>query len=374
VPHRQIEDPGTLRRLIDAVLMLEADVELPVLLRHFVEEACSLVGARYGALGVLNASRTGLEEFITVGLSEAEERSIGARPSGRGLLGLLISEPETLRLRDLSEHPRRWGFPEHHPPMKTFLGVPLRVRDEVYGNLYLTDKVRSEEFTAEDAAAAEALALAAGIAIENARFHDQIRELDVLDDRERIGRDLHDRVIQRLYAVGMALQGALRPPELPLVVDRMNKAIDELDDTISEIRGAIFELGDQHRSAGVRQRLLSLTRELEPALGMRPRVSFRGPIDNGIPDAVADHLLAVAREALTNAGKHARASEIVVKLMVAESITLTVTDDGVGPGAGVRSGGRGLGNLQRRAVMLGGSFELESIDGGGTLVRWAVPR
>ena len=374
MPHRRIDDPSTLRRLIDAVLMLEADVELPTLLRHFVEEARSLVGARYGALGVLNAAGTGLEQFITVGLSHEEEERIGARPTGKGVLGLLFTQPATLRLHDLSTHPHRFGFPAHHPPMRTFLGVPVRVRNEVYGNLYLTDKDGFDDFTAEDGAAAEALALAAGIAIENARFHDQSRMLDVLDDRERIGRDLHDRVIQRLYAVGMALQAATRLPELPLVVERMNRAIDELDDTITEIRGAIFELGDAAGSVGVRQSLLALAKELEPFLGVRPRVTFHGPIDNGISEEVAVHLLPVAREALTNAGKHARASSYLVRLTVADEVTLVVADDGVGLATPLTGGGLGVSNMRQRATALGGVLELERPESGGTLVRWRVPR
>ena len=373
MPHRQIESPDTLRRLIDALLMLEADVELPVLLRHFIEEARSLVGARYGALGVLDRTGTGLEQFITIGLSETEVEMIGAPPAGRGVLGLLIEAPETLRLSDISAHPERFGFPEHHPHMKTFLGVPVRVRDDVYGNLYLTDKANREEFTPEDAAAAEALALAAGIAIESARLHDEARALDVLDDRERIGRDLHDRVIQRLYAIGMSLQGATRVPDLPLVVDRMNKAIDELDDTITEIRGAIFELGDPLGVTGVRQGLLSLASEMEALLGARPRVTFLGPIDDSISEDVADHLLAVAREALTNAGKHAKASQFLVRLTVTDDITLLVSDNGVGMGT-TPVDGLGLPNMQHRAMQLGGTFELESLGTGGTRVRWRIPR
>src|SRR5580658_4100395 len=131
---------------MDAILMIEADVELPVLLTHIVEEACSLVGARYGALGVLNEARSGLEQFLTVGLSEEEEERIGVRPTGRGVLGLLVTDPEPLRLGDLTAHPDSYGFPDHHPPMKAFLGLPVRSRGAVYGNLYLTDKRGADEF------------------------------------------------------------------------------------------------------------------------------------------------------------------------------------------------------------------------------------
>src|ERR1700730_13636501 len=122
MPYRNVNDPAKLQRLVQAVLMMEADVELPILLRHLVEEACSLVEARYGALGVLNESRTDLEQFVTVGLSDAEELAIGPRPTGRGVLGILITDPIPLRLADLGAHPDRYGFPARHPPMRSFLG------------------------------------------------------------------------------------------------------------------------------------------------------------------------------------------------------------------------------------------------------------
>jgi signal transduction histidine kinase len=374
VPYRNVDDPAKLRRLMDAVLMIEADIELPVLLHHLVEEACSLVGARYGALGVLNEARTGLEEFLTVGLSDAEEKAIGARPTGRGVLGLLITEPETLRLADLSNHPDSYGFPDCHPPMTTFLGVPVRSRGEVFGNLYLTDKQGTDDFNEEDAALAEALALAAGIAIENTRLHNRVRVLSVLDDRDRIARDLHDRVVQRIFAVGMALQSAMRLPELGLVVDRVGKAVEDLDSTITEIRTTIFELGDSAIHGGVRHGVLGVVKELTPSLGSRPEVVFDGPIDTAIPEHIADHLLAVLREALTNAGKHAQASKFVVTLSVGSEVTLEVADNGKGIALLLEGGaGLGLSNLRGRAEKLRGTFEVQSAQGGGTRVIWCVP-
>jgi signal transduction histidine kinase len=374
VPYRNVDDPAKLRRLMDAVLMIEADIELPVLLRHLVEEACSLVGARYGALGVLNEARTGLEEFLTVGLSDAEEKAIGARPTGRGVLGLLISQPETLRLADLHSHPDSYGFPDCHPPMTTFLGVPLRSRGEVFGNLYLTDKQGTDDFNEEDAALAEALALAAGIAIENTRLHNRVRVLSVLDDRDRIARDLHDRVVQRIFAVGMALQSAMRLPELGLVVDRVGKAVEDLDSTITEIRTTIFELGDSAIHGGVRHGVVGVVNELAPSLGSRPEVVFDGPIDTAIPEHIADHLLAVLREALTNAGKHAHATKFVVTLSVGSEVTLEVADNGKGIALLLEGGaGLGLSNLRGRAEKLRGTFEVQSAQGGGTRVIWCVP-
>jgi signal transduction histidine kinase len=374
MPYRNVHDPAKLRRLMDAVLMIEADVELPVLLRHLVEEACSLVDARYGALGVLNESRSGLEQFLTVGLSDAAEEAIGPRPTGRGVLGLVITEPAPLRLTDLSTHPDRYGFPANHPPMQSFLGVPVRVRHEVYGNLYLTDKVGTDDFSDQDEALAEALALAAGIAIENHRLHDRVRMLSVLDDRDRIARDLHDRVIQRVFAVGIALQGAVRLPERDQVVERVNKAVDDLDATVTEIRTAIFELGAQAIPDGLRHGVLELTEEMASSLGARPKVIFNGPVDIMISQQVADHLLAVLREALTNAGKHAQATSYVVTISAGDDVSLEVRDNGIGIELPQDDdAGLGLANLRNRAQKLSGSFEIQAGQDGGTRLLWRVP-
>jgi signal transduction histidine kinase len=374
VPYTRVEDPAKLRRLMAAVLMITADVELPDLLHDLIEEACALIGARYGALGVLDSSRTGLEQFVTVGLSELEEEAIGPRPSGRGVLGVLITDPQPLRLDRIDEHPDSYGFPANHPPMASFLGVPLRVRDDVYGNLYLTDKVGGGPFTDEDEALAEALALAAGIAIQTSRLHDQVRVLSVLDDRDRIARDLHDRVIQRIFAVGMTLQGLARLPDHTQLTRRIDKAVDELDATITEIRSAIFELGDTTMPRGLRHAVVSLSEELAPSLGARPRVAFHGSVDTLIPSRTADHLVAVLREGLTNAGKYAGATSYEVIVRVDHDICLEVIDDGSGfdPDA-LRPGGLGLVNLRNRAEKLNGTFDVFSRPCGGTRLVWRVP-
>jgi signal transduction histidine kinase len=360
---------------MDAVLMIGSDVELPDLLSHIVSEACSLVGARYGALGVLNDARTHLDEFVTHGMTDDEEAATGARPTGRGVLGVLITEPETLRISRISEHPDSYGFPPGHPPMTSFLGVPIRVRadHEPYGNLYLADKIGAATFSEEDESLAEGLALAAGIAIQNTRLHERVRVLSVLDDRDRIAMSLHDTVIQRLFASGLALQGAVRHVDLDTMVDRVNRVIDDLDATITEIRSAIFELGGRS-AGGLRNSVLTLTEELTPSLGARPQVSIAGPVDTAVPPNVADHLLAVIRESLTNAGKHAKATSYAVILRVGDDVCLEVTDNGIGlPPRDDRAVGLGLVNLSNRAMKLGGSFEIEPVDGGGTRVVWKVP-
>ena len=373
VPYHDVEDPAKLLRLIDAVLMIEAAVELPVLLRHLVEEACSLVDARYGALGVLNEARTGLDPFITVGMGDEEEEAIGPRPTGRGVLGVLITEPTSLRLTDLGAHPDSYGFPPHHPPMQSFLGVTVRVRSVVYGNLYLTDKLGADEFNEQAQALAEALAIAAGIAVENTRLHERVRVLSVLDDRDRIARDLHDRVIQRVFAVGMSLQAAVRLSDRDQIVERVNKAVDDLDTTVTEIRTAIFELGNKTITGGLRHSVLELTEEMASSLGVRPEVTFKGPVDNAISQRIADILLAVLREALTNAGKHAKATNYVVTISVAEDVCLEVQDNGIGIEVSQAFGaGLGLLNLRSRAERLGGSFEILTGE-DGTRLLWRVP-
>ena len=160
-----------LRRLLDAVMVVASEFSLPVILRRITEAATELVGARYGALGVLDASRTALSEFITVGIDDEQIRRIGHLPEGHGILGLLIVDPVPLRLSDLNAHPDRYGFPPNHPPMTSFLGVPILLRDEVFGNFYFTDKIGGEVFTDVDEELVVALAAAAGLAIENARLH-----------------------------------------------------------------------------------------------------------------------------------------------------------------------------------------------------------
>lgn len=163
--------PRRLRELLQAVVALNSDLDLDATLRRIVEAAVSLVDARYGALGVIDETGSQLARFITVGIDDATRQAIGALPKGLGLLGVLISDPRPLRLSDLSEHPNSSGFPPHHPPMRSFLGVPIRVRGEIFGSLYLTDKTTDESFSDIDEELAIGLAGAASAAIDNARLY-----------------------------------------------------------------------------------------------------------------------------------------------------------------------------------------------------------
>jgi signal transduction histidine kinase len=160
--------------LLEAVVSIESDLDLETVLHRIVEAATTLVDAKYGALGVIGPDRR-LSRLVTVGISEEEIAAIGRWPTGHGILGLLINEPSAIRLTDLSAHPASSGLPTDHPPMRRFLGVPVRVRDEVFGNLYLTEKAGGEEFDEDDESVVAALATAAGVAIENARLYEEAR-------------------------------------------------------------------------------------------------------------------------------------------------------------------------------------------------------
>jgi signal transduction histidine kinase len=375
VPYHPIDDPTKLRRVVEATLLLEANLELPALLRHVIDEARSMTRARYAALGVLNEDRTDLIEFITAGMTPEEQGAIGARPTGHGVLGLLISDPRPLRLAEVATHADSVGFPPNHPPMTSFLGVPIKVRNEVYGNLYLADRVESPEFSPDDVAVAEALALAAGIAIENERLHQQVQRGAIYEDRDRLARDLHDTVIQKLFGVGLTLQSmaGTAPGEMAEV---LTYAVAEIDRVIGGIRSTIYQLGMNGEDRGTRDRIISLLRELRAVVGFDVPVSFDGPVDTAISDDVSAHLMATISESVTNVGRHAHAAHAMVTVRVAEGLcTLTVRDDGVGIDESTRSrtGGLGLTNLQRRAEKLEGTFRLENAEGGGALATWQVP-
>ena len=374
MPLRSIDDGSKLRRIIQAMLLIGADLDLPGLLRHVIEEARSITGAQYGAIGVLNLERTALAEFITVGLDPAAETSIGNRPKGLGVLGLVISDPKPLRVADVNAHPQRSGFPPNHPPMTSFLGVPIQVRGEVYGNLYLTDKIGWSEFTNDDLALTEALALAAGIGIENARFHQSVKESAVRDDRDRLAADLHDRVIQRIFGAGLALQGLAGALGDEQLAGRVSTVISELDDTIREIRSTIFELGLGGADTGARAQVTELLRELGEHLGFEVRLTFDGPVDTELSSNVLEQLLATLREGVTNIGRHANATEATVVVSISGNFCrLQISDDGCGMGGtGTTGGGHGLANMRRRAERLDGRLEISTNSSGGTTLDWQV--
>jgi signal transduction histidine kinase len=309
VPLSDVKDPGLLTRLVEACLAIGSDLSLPRMLRRIVESAVGLVDARYGAVGVLDEHGKGLSEFVTVGVDPVGIEAIDRLPEGH-------------------------GFPPNHPPMKSFLGAPIRIRDEVFGNLYLAEKQGVEEFSAVDEVVVEVLAGVAGMAVENARLHGRVRELTLIEDRERIAADLHDTVMQRLFATGLALQGCVRRVDVPEVSERVQAAVEDLDDTIRQIRTTIFALqAPRTPERGLRAEILDLAGEAAAGLGFDPQVRLEGPIDLAVPEETATQLLSTLREALSNVVRHARATRADIEVRVFDDrVVATVTDNGVGLG------------------------------------------
>lgn len=373
-----IRDPDRLRAVIDAILSIEADAELAELLREIASQATLLVGARYGALGVLSADGTQLSEFVTVGIDDERRAAIGHFPIGLGILHQVIATPEALRLDDLTASPQRAGFPEHHPAMTSFLGVPVRLRKgSVFGNLYLCDKLDGTTFTAEDEELVATLGRAAGLVIDKARLRKRAAELSIAEERQRMARDLHDSVIQRLFAVGLSLQGLARSEVSAEVSAKLNTAIDDLDETIREIRSTIFAISTPHLTGddGLRRRILDICDEAGGRLGLDVTVELSGLLDEAVGDEARADLEAVVREALTNVVRHADASRAWVNVTVLEGgLTLEVRDDGRGHEPSLLAAGRGLGNLAQRAHARGGWSELTSSPHGGTQLRWHINR
>lgn len=532
-----VEGRDRLDGLIDAILAITSGLKLDATLRAIVHTAAELVDARYGALGVRGYDHR-LVEFVYEGIDEETRHLIGSLPEGRGVLGALIEEPKPIRLDDISRHPASVGFPLHHPPMRTFLGVPVRIRDEVFGNLYLTEKADGQPFSDDDEVLVQALAAAAGIAVDNARlfeesrtreawieatrdigtqmlagadpamvfrliaeealtlmagaatlvavplddeapacevddlvivevageispavkqmtvavsgtsiggvFHDrtprrfdrldlavdgpvepgpalvlplraadtvagvlvalrsadeqpfsdkqldmmaafadqaalawrlataqrQMREVEILTDRDRIARDLHDHVIQRLFAVGLTLQGAAPRARVPAVRESIYSSIDDLQEIIQEIRSAIFDLhAGPSRATGLRHRLDKVIDQLAiPAL--HTTVQYTGPL-SVVDTVLANHAEAVLREAVSNAVRHANATSLAINVSVEDDVRVEVVDDGVVISGDITESG--LRNLRQRADDAGGEFTVENMPTGGTLLRWSAP-
>lgn len=365
-----------MHQLLEAIISVGSDLDLHAMLHRIVRAATDLVDARYGALGVLDETGTRLAQFLTVGASDDARARIGHVPEGHGVLGLLIVDAKPVRIDDISKHPDAYGFPAGHPVMRSFLGVPIRVRSEVFGNLYLADKTTSEAFTEEDEEMVVGLASAAAVAIENARLHARLQEVALLEDRERIARELHDTVIQRLFATGLLLQGTARlvTTDPDAAVTRIEAAVDDLDVTVKHIRTAIFGLESTRMGAmGLRDALLSLLRRAGGALGFEPSVLFDGPIDSGVPDEVGADLLATLREALSNVARHAKATQVDIAVTVdSDRVALRVADNGCGFDPTAPSGGHGLKNMAVRAERHGGSVHIGPGVDGGTVVEWQV--
>lgn len=364
-----------LEALDEASKALTAELSLDRVLQRIVEVAARLVGARYGALGVIGPDGY-LSDFITTGLSREERERIGPLPRGHGLLGVLIREGCPVRVPNMSRDARRVGFPPHHPPMTSLLGVPVRVHGEVVGDLYLTDKLGAPEFTEADQHLIEMLAAHAAVAIENARLYGQIRGLSMLRERERISRELHDGIIQNIYAGTLQLEDIAEDVSDAALRQRLLDLGDHFTSVIADVRAYIQGLRARELEGQLfGESLAAVVREVGERAGLAATFMLEGE-PYRLPDEVANALLQITREALSNVVRHASATQAHVRLSYdPRSISLSIADDGRGfdPDATRGEEHRGLRNLRDRAAEIGGALNIRSATSAGTTITLRVP-
>lgn len=353
--------------LIEEAASVGGTDDLGKLLRALVAEAKAATGARYAALGVIGDHGV-LSEFLYDGMTHEQAKAIGHPPTGHGVLGTLIHRDKPLVLSEITDHTDSVGFPEHHPEMHTFLGVPVTAGSETFGNLYLTEKQGG--FTNDDVVAVEALSHIAGVAIQNARMQARLRKVAVVEDRQRIARDLHDSVIQDLFAVGLGLQSIVSRLDEE-VVERINEAIDTLDSSVAALRRYIFELKDSRPPAtDLDQRLQDVVARMGAAYPARVELEIED-IEEG---PWVDDVVLLVTEALSNALRHSRADEVkVLVTRVDRHLHIEVSDEGTGFEGTEVGRGLGLASMRARAESHGGTAQVESEPGKGTKVRVRLP-
>ncbi len=363
--------------LNEAALAISQDLELDQTLQHIVDSARELVSTQYAALGVFN-SEGELETFVYSGLTPEEADDIGSLPEGLGMLGAVLNSPDPIRVADVHQDTRSQGTPQGHPAVTNFLGVPIIARDEVQGNLYLTDKINGDEFTDADEELITIFASHAAVAIKNARLYKEVGRLAIIDERSRIGMDLHDGVIQSIYAVGLTLESAQmilgeRPGEAHALLDQ---SIAGLNDAIRDIRNFILDLRPRRFEGDLTAGIARLVREFQANTMVEVDVTSPEELSDSIAPAVSQAVFLTAQEALANIARHARASCVGLDLSQdADSIQLKVADDGSGFDIQQQDQtvGHGLANMRARAEELGGNFAIESALEQGTTIRLQLP-
>lgn len=365
--------PDRVAGLVEGAASVAAEVDLTGLLRSTVTIAMDITGARYGALGVLG-DHGGLVDFVHMGMGDDLARRIGHLPRGSGVLGALTRTGRTIRIEDITSHPDSVGFPDHHPPMGAFLGVPVAVGDRVFGNLYLTEK--DGGFTDDDEILVEFLAVTAGSAINTLRMQERLRRALVIEDRERIARDLHDSIIQDLFAVGLGIQASMaKIEEAPDTVrNQLDAAVEKIDETIGSLRRYIFDLRPPvWARPSLRRELADLVGQLSSPYAAVVNLDVACE-DDIVPADLAGELVQIVKESLSNALRHSGATEITVRVGCGQSqVVLSVSDDGRGFDiAGAARTGLGLANMADRVAAAGGSFRVDTSD-DGTTVRASFP-
>jgi signal transduction histidine kinase len=352
---------------MSAAAAVVEDSDLDALLLNAIETAREVTGAKYGALGVVGPHGT-LSSFIHVGIDRDTVREIGHPPLGRGVLGTVMRDAKTIRVADIAQHPDSYGFPPNHPPMRAFLGVPIRIESEVFGNLYLTEKQGG--FTDEDEAAVESLAVIAGAAVGTARLQGRLRRLAVVEDRERIARDVHDSIIQDLFAIGLTIQGLAARQEDEAARAALDESVDRLDAAIDALRRLIFGL--RSRSGDWEAALRSAVADLAAAHDID--VDFQVGELPALEQERADEVVQISREAVSNALRHANARHIRIRIEKnGPMMALTVADDGRGFDPAVPTEGMGLSNIRSRTSRLGGQISIVSAPGEGATVEVTIP-
>ncbi len=369
--------------LNQAALAIASEVSLENVLQQITDSARELVGARYAALGVPGAEGQ-LEKFVTSGISLEATSQIAHQPQGLGLLGAIMQEGRTIRLPHLAQDPRSVGFPPGHPQMDSFLGVPVVAGREVLGNLYLTDKQEPgsghllAEFSADDQELVEMFAAHAAIAIQNARLYEQVGRLAVIEERSRIGMDLHDGVIQSIYAVGLTLESArlLLPDDPSEASEILLQAIDGLNDAIRDIRNFILDLRPQRFTGDLNQAMARLIREFQANAMIPVQFTADSMTLSILTRPIARTIFFSTQEALANVARHARATKVTVDIRKEKGqITLSVSDDGRGftTEKQNQSVGHGLANMRARAEELDGNFVIKSAPGQGAEICLQLP-
>jgi len=371
----QALDAEAVDALARAAAALSAERDVDHLLAVVCQAARDVTGAPYAALGVIGKGQR-LARFIHSGLDDETVERIGPLPTGRGVLGVLVRDPrQALRLDDVSQHPASSGFPPNHPHMGSFLGVPIRSGGSVYGNLYLTHKPGG--FNETDEHLVGVLAAQAGAALASMRLMEQLSSFAVQEERERISRDLHDRSIQSLFAVGMALEGALRRvhDDPVRVAAGIDLAIDQIDAVIADLRSTIHGLQDPTDSpTGIRDALIRLARDHEAATGQRPSLDVTADLDDHVQGELAIDAVHIVREALSNVARHGNAMAVaVVARIEGAAVLLRIVDDGVGFDPSAASAGRGLDNLKERAATRHGSLTIDTGEDSGTIISASLP-
>jgi signal transduction histidine kinase len=358
-----------LPELIEAAAAVVGAGDLEQLLRRLVAEAKTATEAKYAALGVLGEHGV-LTEFIHEGISPEHARRIGALPTGKGVLGTLVRENRTIRLDSIADHPDSYGFPPNHPPMHSFLGVPVAAGGRAFGNLYLTEKEGG--FTDDDVTLVEALSRIAGSAVSTARLQERLRSIAVGEDRERIARDLHDSVIQDLFAVGLALQGISERVGDSDAALTIEESIDRLDRVVEALRAYIFQLRTTKGGRELDERLQELVSRMGSAYPATVTLEFApGEVPNGQLD---EEVVKFVTEALSNALRHSKGTEVEVIVDAKDDwCRVVVTDNGVGFDPSTANTGLGLANLSARATSLGGEADVRSQEGGGTTIEVRLP-